>query len=204
MRRRFLLLDVLLPGLALAAVLAGFHLSVPAWMSGGVLILGLRFLAAGGLSLRDRRIPVWNPNYRRFDEAIREYRGAAAVPKGLAGLLGGGVLAVLALAHLSGVPLAAMRQAVLARPALALVPVGGVLLLYGLGFLMGFRDDGDTLIGPPAWNTLITLPGRLGGLVLCLLGLVCLGACAWGLIYPDTLPGLAGQQPATLDQRRLT
>lgn len=184
MRRRFLLLDVLLPGLALAAVLAGFHLSVPALMSGGALILGLRFVVAGGLALRDRRIPVWNPNYRRFSEAIREYRGAAAVPMGLGGLLGGGVLSALALANLAGVSLEAMRRAVLAQPALALVPVGGVLLLYGLGFLMGFRDDGDTLTGPPAWTALLSLPGRLGGLILLILGAVLLTAGLWGLPPP--------------------
>ncbi len=190
MRRRFLHLDVLLPGVALAAVLAGFHLKLPALMSGGALILGLRFVVAGGLAMRDRRIPVWNPNYRRFDEAIREYRGAAAVPMGLAGLLGGGVLAALAMAHLAGVSLEAMRQAVLARPALAMVPVGGVLLLYGLGFLMGFRDDGDTTTGPVAWNTLLTLPGRLGGLVLFILGATLLGAGGWMALPPDALSSL--------------
>lgn len=197
MRRHFLLLDVLLPGVALAALLAGFHMNLPALMSGGVLILGLRFLAAGGLAVRYRHIPVWNPNYRRFSEAIRTYRGAAAVPMGLAGLLVGGILAALALAHMAGVPLEAMRQAALAQPALALLPAGGALLLYGLGFLIGFRDDGDVLTGPPAWNTLITLPGRLGGLVLCLLGLVCLGAGAWGLMHPDALSG----QPASNNTR---
>lgn len=184
MRRRFLLLDVLLPGLALAAVLAGFHLKLPALMSGSVLILGLRFMVAGGLALRDRRIPVWNPNYRRFDDAVREYRGSAAVPMGIAGLLAGITLVTLALAHLGGVPLEMMRDTVIAYPAAGLGPVGAMMMLYGLGFLMGFRDDGDTLKGTPAWNALIGLPWRLGGLILFLLGIGMLVAGVWRSFNP--------------------
>lgn len=190
MQRRFLLLDVLLPGLALAGIVSGFHLGWPGLMATGVLTFGLRFLVAGSLALRDRRIPVWNPNYRRFGDAIREYRGAAAVPMGLAGLLGGGMLAALALAHLAGVSPETMRRAVLAQPALALVPGGGVLLLYGLGFLMGFRDDGDTLTGSAAWTALLILPGRLGGFILLVLGASLMGIGAWATAHPDSLPDL--------------
>ena len=86
---RFWLLDVLLPGLSLAGILAGFHLQSPTLMAGGVLTLGLRFIVAGWIAVRDRQILVWNTNYRVFTDAIRQYRGPAAVPMGIAGLLVG-------------------------------------------------------------------------------------------------------------------
>ena len=187
---RFWLLDVLLPGLSLAGILAGFHLQSPTLIAGGVLTLGLRFIVAGWIAVRDRQILVWNTNYRVFTDAIRQYRGPAAVPMGIAGLLVGGVLATLALAHLEGTSLDAMRSTILAQPSLALVPVGGGLALYGLGFLMGFRDDGDILTGPAAWNALLGMPARLGGLVLFILGAALLGAGGWVALHPDALTGL--------------
>lgn len=189
---RFWLLDVLLPGLSLAGILAGFHLKSPPLMAGGVLTLGLRFIVVGWIAVRDRQILVWNTNYRVFTDAIRQYRGPAAVPMGIAGLLVGGVLAALALAHLAGTSLDAMRSTILAQPALALVPVGGGLALYGLGFLMGFRDDGDILTGPAVWNALIGLPWRLGGLVLLALGTAALGAGIWEALNPGVLGTWAG------------
>ncbi|HRH79891.1 MAG TPA: hypothetical protein PLW81_02480 [Thiobacillaceae bacterium] len=186
----FWLLHVLLPGLALAGILGGFHLDLPYLTAAGVGMLGARFMLAGWLALRERQVIVWNANYRRFTDAVRAYHGPAAVPMGLAGLLGGGVLTALALAHLAGISLDAMRQAVLAQPALALVPTGLALGFYGMGFLMGFRDDGDTPTGPAAWNALLGMPGRLGGLILCALGTALLGAGVWEGVHPGSLPGL--------------
>lgn len=192
-RRRFWLLHVAVPGFALAAILGGFRLNLPWVMASGIGVLGARFVAAGIFALREHSILVWNPNYYRFPDAIREYRGLAAIPMGVAGVLGGAVILTAVLAYLSGMSLEEMRSAIFTHPALALVPIGLVLVLYGLGFMMGFRDDGDVLQGPAAWNALLTFPGRLGGLILVLLGAGLVGMGAWEMMHPGSLPNLVSR-----------
>lgn len=176
---RFWLLHALLPGIALAGILGGFHLGRPALAAAGVLVLGVRFLLAGGLALRERQIIVRNANYRRFGDAVRAYRGAAALPMGLAGLLVGSMLAMLALAHLAGMSLEAMRAMLMRQPAPGLVPAGLALCPYGLGFLLGFQDHGERIEGSRAWQFLLRLPERLGGIILVLLGAGLLVAAIW-------------------------
>jgi hypothetical protein len=58
-----------------------------------------------------------------------------------------------------------MRDSVLARPSLGLIPVGAVLLFHGLGFAIGFVHRSGS-----GWQRtfamLIDAPARLGGLIL--------------------------------------
>lgn len=167
---RFWLLHVALPAIAVTGVLGGFHLGLPALIAAGVGVLGARFMLAGWLALRKRQIIVWNPNYRRFADAVREYHGPAAVPMGLAGMLLGAMLAVLAVTSFAGVSVDTLRATIMRQPALALVSAGLALCLYGLGFLLGFQGHGERLDGSSAELFLLGLPERLGGVILMLLG----------------------------------
>lgn len=189
---RFGLLDIILPGVALAGVLAGFHLRQPPLLSLGVLVLGGRFVLAGWLALRERQIIVWNPNYRRFTDAVRVYHGPAAAPMGLAGMLLGAVLAVLAVTSLAGVSVDALRAALVRRPALMLVPTGLIVCLYGLGFLLGFQDHGEDIKTSRTGLFLLHLPERLGGAILVLLGAGLLLVAAYG---EARRAGFAGPAP---------
>jgi hypothetical protein len=113
-RCRFWLLYVVIPALALAVILGGFHMGLPWVMASGIGILGARFMAVGLLALMEQRILVWNPNYHRLPDAVREYRGSAAIPMGIAGILGGGTVLAAVLVYLSGMSRVAMRSAIFA------------------------------------------------------------------------------------------
>lgn len=179
--RRVMAQFLVAPALSFAALGGGFNLGWPRLAAGGVVGLGLSALATGMLAVGERRLlfirggSLTPRAYRYFI-----YEGSAAVPYGLAFAVAGLTLGACGLLYLAGTGPGAMRDAVLARPHLALVPVGGALLLYGLGFAIGFRRAARSA-GDRVAIALAHLPAQLGGLILMALGAAAfaLGLLEW-------------------------
>jgi len=179
--RRVALYFAIAPALSFAALLGGFYLGWPRVAAAGVVGFGLTGLWVGGLAILERRMVFIRPGlgFRR-DRMYVIYEGFAAVPWGLAYVVGGASLIAAAALFIGGVSLEQMRAHVLARPALALVPVGAAFLSQGLSFFIGFVDRR----GSPTrrfFGMLFDAPARLGGLILMAWGAVMLwiGVVDW-------------------------
>ena len=164
--RRVMLQFFVAPALALAALLAGLNLGWPRLTAIGVLGLGLAALLVGWSAITERRLMFMRsgariPRERRYFI----YEGLAAVPYGIALVVLAGALITPASLHFSGTSLGGMRAVVLARPGLALAPLGLLFLFHGLGFLIGFGRRA-TSFADRLWIALLHLPARLGALIL--------------------------------------
>ncbi len=179
--RRVVTLFIIAPVVSLAALLAGFNVGWPRLTALGVIGLGLCALWIGYLAITEQRLMF----IRGGSMTLREYRyfiyeGSTAVPYGLAYVVGGAVLITLAALCFNGTSLEQMRAAVLARPSLALLPLGVLLLLHGFGFLIGFvHRRGSTW--QRAFGMLIDAPARFAGLILIAwaAGMLAIGAVEW-------------------------
>lgn len=97
------------------------------------------------------------------------YEGVAARLAGIALIALGVAVASLGAAHATGTSAAAIRSSMIARPGLLLAPLGFPMLLAGLAYVVGFAEDLETGAGP-VWNPLLSIPQRLGGVVLAVIG----------------------------------
>lgn len=164
--RRVLQQYIVAPALSFAAVLIGFNAGWPTLTAAGVIGFGLTALLIGSRMVRERQIvfirgaPLTPREYRYFI-----YEGRAAVPYGLAYLWGAVCLIAPAALFLGGTRLQHLRDLALARPSLLLLPLGLLLLLYGLGFLIGFSRRPTSTVDRLG-IALHDLPSRLGGLIL--------------------------------------
>ncbi len=172
---------IIFPALSLAVLISGFYLGLPAIAAAGVIGLGLAALALGAQAVAEQRL-VFIRGAALTPRAYRYfiYEGLAAVPYGLALVGVGLVLGFGGALALAGVGVTTMRSAVLARPHLALIPAGALLLFHGLGFVIGFRRTTRT------WSerldvALAHFPALLGGLILITLavGTLLLGVLEW-------------------------
>lgn len=163
------------PAISFAALLGGFYLGRPRVAALGVMGLGLTAVWIGGLAVLERRLMSIRPGlgYRR-DRMFMIYEGIAAVPWGLAYALGGSTLIAAVVLYLGGTSPEQMRDHVLARPAIGLVPLGAMLLCQGLALLIGFVDRRGTA-ARRFFGRLFDAPARLGGLILTVWGAALLG-----------------------------
>lgn len=169
------------PALSMAALVAGFQLGRPHLTALGVIGLGLGALWIGALAVGERRLMFMRGGMMvRRECRYFVYEGLAAVPYGLAVLVCGACLVAPALLFLGGTSLEQMRAAVLARPSVALIPLGTVLLFHGMGFLIGFVHRGGSK-WQRAFGMLIDAPARLGGLILIAwaAALLAIGGVEW-------------------------
>lgn len=179
--RRVALQFIVAPAVSFAALLVGFNLGWPRLAALGVIGFGLTALLIGYRAISEQRLmfirgALLTPReYRYFI-----YEGVAAVAYGLAYLIGAVCLITPAALFFNGMGLVPMRDAVLARPSLALVPLGALLLCHGLGFVIGFGRRATSL-GDRLWIELMHLPSRLGGLILIAwaAALLALGLVEW-------------------------
>jgi hypothetical protein len=164
--RRILRQFILAPAAAAALLLVGFSIGRPRVAAAGLLGFGLLGVWIGAQAISEGRLMF----IRGGSMTLREYRyfiyeGLAAIPYGLAYVLGGLCLGAVATLVLGGATLARIRAVVLARPGYALVPFGATLFCYGLGFFVGFvRREGS--VWNRAFSFLLDAPARLGGLIL--------------------------------------
>jgi len=180
-------LQVGLPGLGLALLVAGVEWEVPLLPDLGVLALAAGAAASGVACAAYRRVVFVWPSEQRY--RLVAWHGNAALCFGASLLVLGVAVAAAGLAHLGGRSPEAIRAAVLARPSLALVPAGAALLLLGVGTVVGFPEGRDPARGP-AWNLLLSLPGRLGGAILVLLGAGLLALGGYELLAPEQFDAL--------------
>jgi len=182
-QRRFALLHLALPLASLLALVAGIGLGI-AWVARiGALGFAAGLIAVGVLAIHERRVLYWNEIVSNH-VAIVVHRGVAAVLMGSAIILGGLLVLAIVAAHALGASVAEMRGLLLSRPGLALVPIGAMLMLFGLSFVLGYpggRDAGKSAL----LNALLGLPSRLGGVILVVWGLAAFGAGAFELLRPD-------------------
>jgi hypothetical protein len=185
-RAQYLWLQVAFPAAGLIALLAGVGQELPLLADAGLIFLGAAGIAAGGVTATLRRVVVAWPAprlvIRTFTGPGAAFSGSAVVILGLAAVLAG-------LAHLVGTSPAAMKALVVSRPGVALAPAGAALLSNGLAFLIGFPEGRDPNLGP-TWNALLSIPARLGGLILLLLGGAALALGAWELLAPEAFDRL--------------
>lgn len=183
LRRRFGLLHIALPAVSMVWIVAGLGLGIT-WMTElGGLGLAAMFFFIGALAIRERRVLVWNETVSSH-VAIETHRGAAAVSMGLAGIVGGLTLFALAVAHIQGMSLNSIGRLLRARPGLALVPIGTVLIFTGLGFVMGVAAGKDPGKGP-VFHAVLGIPSRLGGLIQLAWGVAAAGLGAFELLQPE-------------------
>lgn len=182
--RRVMALQFVAPALSFVALSLGFSLEWPRLAAVGVAGLGVTGVALGQFAIRERRLmfirggSMTPKAYRYFI-----YEGVAAVPFGLAFAIAGGCAVAAAAAFLLGASVDAIRDAVLARPSLVLIPVGAVLLCNGIGFVIGFRRPAESG-GNRLWVEFLHLPSRLGGAILVALGVAALLVGAFELLQP--------------------
>ena len=173
--RRLVALYLVAPLVACGIALAGFHFGRPAWLAIGLAALGAVAVAVGLLAAVERRLLFFARSFMRRDARFVIYEGAAAVPFGAALAWVGLCVLALVLASTLGLTPGHLREAMLARPSLALLPLGVWFTLTGLGLLIGFADRR----GPPArrmLNVLNDLTTRLAGVLLGAIGLALLAA----------------------------
>jgi len=179
-KQQFLLLGVLPAGSGLLLMVAGFNFRMPVLYTLGLLALSFAALATGIASCLYRRIVFINPNRRRFDLIV--WQGVAAIPFGGTYIVGGFLLLAVAIAHLTGMSADAMRDAIIARPGLLLALLGVATLSYSIGFAIGFPAGEDAKRGA-TWNALMSIPARLGALILFVIGGTLLGIGGWELLH---------------------
>ena len=163
--RRVILQSFVAPALSFATVLIGFELDWPRLIAIGVIGFGLSALLVGYFACSEQRLMFIRETAERPEYRYCIYEGFAALPYGLTFVVVGFSVITPAVLFLTGTSLEQMRKTVLARPSLALIPLGLALLFHGLGFVIGFGRRA-TSIGNRLWNEFQNLPARLGGLIL--------------------------------------
>lgn len=164
--RRVVTQFIVAPAVSFAALLAGFNFGWPRVAAAGVIGFGLAAMWIGALAVNERRLMfIRGGTMTRREYRYFIYEGFAAIPYGLAYVVGGVCLIAPAVLFLSGTSLERMRGAALARPSLGLIPVGVLLLSHGLGFLIGFVHRSGSR-WRRAFGMLLDAPARLGGLIL--------------------------------------
>jgi hypothetical protein len=173
--RRIFALYLVAPLAATGVALAGFHFARPAWLALGAAGLGAVALAVGLLAALERRLMFFARSFMRRDARFVIYEGAAAVPFGLALASVGLCVLALVLAWMIGITPEQLREALLARPGLALVPIGLWFALTGLGLVTGFADRRGP-VARRALHALNDLTTRLAGVLVAAIGLALLAA----------------------------
>lgn len=183
--RRIVALHLAAPLGATVIALAGFHFGRPAWLMLGLAGLGAMALAVGLLAARERRLLFFARSFMRRDARFVVYEGAAAVPFGLALAWVGLCVLALVIASAAGVAPTRLREALLARPSLALVPLGLWFALTGLGLVIGFAGR-HAAPARGALHALNDLTTRLAGAMVATIGLALLAAGVVDAVSPSS------------------
>ncbi|MBP7775524.1 MAG: hypothetical protein KA371_00165 [Acidobacteria bacterium] len=165
-------------GLAVALIYAGDKLGSSGTQALGTAILALGLVGIGVDSLRTRYFDMPVGSSLR-STARFTFKGPGAVVWGLMCLaLGLGALA------LSGVVLFGLEDSaqrlVMARPGIALAPVGFIFLCTALGWLLG-----DETMNSSVPMFFVTLPHRIGAVITLAFALAVLGVGVFELVAPS-------------------
>jgi hypothetical protein len=169
------LVEIILVGLGMLLVWAGFRFDNSLWVNSGVMLVGLGIAAGGVHAMITREI-----RFRRRHTSDETYRGCAAILMGAAISLAGGGLMLVGLLLFQGVAEAAWHF-VLRRPGFLLLFVGAALLAYGSAFILGPQEHQ----GQTGWGLALSLPQRLGGVILLGLAVAALAVGLFEFLLPS-------------------
>jgi hypothetical protein len=173
-------LQTALPGAGLLALVAGVDRDWPRLADAGLLLLAAAGITAGGVTLALRRL-VFLARTRRF--VLRVWTGPGAVFAGVGLIVVGLMAGAVGVLHWAGTSAAGLKALVVSRPGLLLAPAGAAFSCQGLALLIGFPEARDPR-GGGLWNALLSVPGRLGGLILLVLGAGALALGSWEILSP--------------------
>lgn len=164
---RYWILVVGVPMAGLALVIIGAEFEASVLIGFGLLVLAAAAIGNGVMQVRTREFMFQPPAYRIA--VLERWEGPSAVFFGYAFIVAGAWIGAAALAHLGGLDADALGALLLARPGLVLAPLGLFLLAVGAGYVAGFQD-GHTPARGALWNCVMSLPNRMGGVILLALG----------------------------------
>lgn len=174
-------LQVGLAGIGGVLLIAGFRLDLPLVIDAGTLTLAAAAVASGLASMLTRRIVFLWPSQRYH---LVAWHGSAAALAGLGFLVLGLAACLAVFAHLGGLSLNQICDALIDRPWRALIPIGFFMLANILAIIIGFEERRDPLRGP-LWSLPMSIPNRLGGLVGSTIGAVVLAIGSYELLWPQ-------------------
>jgi hypothetical protein len=164
----------------------------------GVAIAGLGVLVGGLGDVLTRSVNYADYDFNRDNRFIpfQSYRGVPAVLFGVFWVMLGALAVAGGLAYAAGV----------ARPALELLRAHPSVPLLGIGLPLFFYGSA-TLMGPTETSPrrsfglfLVSLPERLGGLFLVVVGVAAIAAGCAEIVAPGTLARLLGSLRSLLPQ----
>jgi hypothetical protein len=177
---QFWWLQTVLPGAGLLLLVLGIDRELALALDAGIMLLAAAGVASGAAMAALRRLVVPAPTRRLV---LLTFTGPAAVCSGLALVILGLAAGAVGILHAMGTSAAGLKALVIARPGIALAPAGAAFVSHGLAFIVGFPEGRDPR-GGRVWNALLSVPSRLGGLVLVLLGTAALVVGGWELLAP--------------------
>lgn len=178
---QFWLLGMIPAVAGLLLLVASVNFNIPVLIDPGLITLAMAAVGSGIASCVYRRIVFATHNWFQRKLVVRS--GLAAIPFGCMLIIIGLMLFSVASVHMKGMSMLAIRGAVLARPGMLLLPLGLAVFLYGLGFAIGFPQRNTAQLGT-VWNILMSIPDRIGALILLVIGSVMLASGSWELAFP--------------------
>jgi hypothetical protein len=177
------ILQWVLIGLGVVLGYAGSRFHLPALIGIGVTVAGLGITAGGAEDMITRNVSL---SYHEEGGRYQTYHGLSAVLLGVMWVVVGLALVVGGLAYTLGAGewlLGNLR----AHPGPALVLGGLAMLAYGGSEALGARED---RLSASFLNFLGSVPARIFGLILVVVGLVAIGAGTLELVAPQVFDAL--------------
>jgi hypothetical protein len=176
-------LQWILIGLGVALGYAGWRFGWPAAIGLGVALAGLGIAAGGVEDMLNREVSL---SYRDEGGHYQTYSGTSAVLMGVTLVLAGLAMLVGGLAYAAGLG-AWLWGNIRAHPGPALVLAGLAMIAYGGMEALGAREN---RLSASFLNFLGSVPARIFGVLLVVVGLVTLGAGTLELIAPQAFDAL--------------
>lgn len=164
----------------------GWRFGQPVWISIGVAVAGLGIAAGGVQDMITRYVSI---SYQEARSQVQTYSGLSAVLFGIMWILvglclfGGGLIYTIGLDNL-------MWDYVQAHPGPVMVMIGLMMMAYGGVEVLGARED---RLSASFWNFLGSVPARIFGVVLIVIGLAVVTAGAWELVAPNNFDTVIAQ-----------
>jgi hypothetical protein len=184
-------LQWILIGLGTAIGYAGWRFGWPAVIGLGVALAGLGVAAGGVEDMLNREVSL---SYHEEGGRYQTYSGASAVLMGVMWVLVGLAMVIGGLAAMVGLG-GWLWSNLRAHPGPALVLAGMAMIAYGGSEALGAREN---RLSASFLNFLGSVPARIFGVILVVVGLLALGAGTLELIAPQAFDALLAYLKETL------
>lgn len=178
---QFWLMETGLPALGLGLFSGGVAWERAWLIDVGICVLALAAASTGVTCIAKRRVVFMAPIevYR-----LIVWQGPAALFVGAGLLVLGLMIGAVGLSHAAGVSATTILEGVFARPGLVLAPGGVAMLAGGIAAIIGFPEGRDPEHGA-MWNLFMSIPSRLGGLILSTAGGAAMAIGLYELVAPE-------------------